>query len=127
MATALSRRKLAEYIAAQIASGDAAEAVRLLAAYLIDAGRVREADLVVRDIEGELMKHGITVATVTTAQPLDAELKNSITALIGGGDIRLKEVVDPSVLGGVNIQLPGQQYDATIRRKLESLKGLALA
>ena len=37
--------------------------------------------------------------------------------------VQLRQVVDPSVIGGVKIALPGQHYDGTIQHKLTALAG----
>lgn len=126
MAASVSRRKLAEYCTGQIIAGDIATAIQQLAAYLIETGREREADLIVRDIEGILAERGVVLATVTTAHPLSAALRSALAELLQGKTVHMHEIVDESVLGGVRIELPGKLYDATVKRKLESLKELSL-
>lgn len=123
---AVSRRKLAEYVAGQVLAGNTAVVIPQLAAYLLQTGREREADLVVRDIEAELARQGTVIATVTTAHPLTTELQQAIMRLLGGQKAYLHQVVDPSVIGGVRIDSPGHTYDATVRRKLELLKELTI-
>lgn len=122
----ISRRKLATHAAMRIAAGETQAAINELAAYLIQSGREREADLVVRDIESKLADRGIVVATVTTAHPLTDGLRIAVKDMIGAESLHLKEVVEPAVLGGISIDLPGRRYDATVKSKLASLKELAL-
>lgn len=126
MAANLSRRKIADYCARQIISGDTEGVMRELAAHLIDTKREREADLIVRDIEAVLAERGVVLATVTTAHPLTDALRAELTGLLGGSTACVRESVDPSVLGGIRIEVPGKLYDATVKRKLESLKELSL-
>lgn len=126
MAHAISRRKLAQHTAAMIVAGKTDLAIRQLAAFLLHAGRTREADLVVRDIETELAHRGTVVATVTTARPLSAELRAAVTELLHAKQAHINEIVDSRVLGGIRIDVPGKQYDTTVRRKLELLKELTL-
>lgn len=126
MATNISRRKLSQYIAGMILKGDTGLAIEQLAAYLVQSGRTREAGLIVRDIEAALAERGTVVATVTTAHELSDELRAAVYALIGAREPHVKEIVDPTVLGGVKLDMPGKQYDATVRRKLELLKELTL-
>lgn len=121
MALPLSRRKLAQYAAGLIVDGKTAAAIQQLAAYLVQNNRMREADLVVRDIEMALMEKGVVLATVTSARSLTDDMRREIHGLLKAEHVNLAEVVDPSVLGGVRIDIPGARYDATVRRKLELL------
>lgn len=127
MAVGISRRKLAHYCAQKIKDGHTNDAVQQLAAYLFTSGRIREVDLVVRDIEAELYTHGIILATVTTARPLSETIRHEIVTLLKGKTVKLREVVDANELAGLRIELPGHLYDATLRRRVESLKELARA
>jgi F-type H+-transporting ATPase subunit delta len=127
MATRLSRRKLAAYAADKLAAGATpAKALEEVAAYLVDMRRTREQELLVRDIEDSLATRGIVVANVTTAYPLTATLKAEIAKLVGSKTLQFRESVDPSVLGGVRIDIPGKRFDGTIRHKLQALKAKQL-
>lgn len=123
MAARVSRRKIALYVTQQLLSGAKPKAVmKELAAFLIETRRTRELDLVIRDIEGELAANGIVVADVLSAYPLADELKKEVARLVGAKDLQLRETIDPSVLGGMRVSVPGQRFDGTIRHKLEALK-----
>lgn len=123
MSTRLSRRKLAVYAAQKLLDGtDKKKVLKELAAYLVDTGRTREMHLIVRDIESELALRGVVIADIVSARPLTASMKTQIGKLIGAKDIQLRQTVDPSVLGGVRVDLPGQRFDGTIRHKLNALK-----
>lgn len=123
MAVRLSRRKLAEYAAAQLLAGKTSKAVmKELAGYLVEAGRTREAELLARDIEAALAEQGVVVVDVTTARPLSSEARQSVKTLVGGKNVQLRESLDPTLLGGVRIDTPGKQFDASLRRKLTALK-----
>lgn len=126
MAADISRRRLSQHAANMIIEGSGSLAMQQVAAYLVAAKRTREADLVARDIEAALADRGVVVATVTTAHGLSADLRGAVKQLLGANELHLKEVIDPSVLGGVKISMPGKRYDATVRRKLELLKELTL-
>lgn len=124
MTARLSRRKLARYAAAQYAAG--VSVTGQLAAYLVETRRYRELDRLVRDIESELARLGIAVADVTTAGQLSHDMKAAVSDLItaktGAADIRLREHQDPTVLGGVRVDLPDESLDATIQRKLATIR-----
>jgi F0F1-type ATP synthase delta subunit len=128
MPATISRRKLATHAASRIAKGDSTNVVlRELAAYLLESHRVKEAELVVRDIETALLKSGTVVATVVSARPLTSETKQSLTEIVKQNyrdvkQIVLREVVDASVIAGVRLELPDKQLDTTVANKLEKLK-----
>lgn len=125
MAVRLSRRKIASYCADQLIAGKQ-DITSQLAAYLVDQRRVRELELIVRDIEAALMERGVLVADVASAYDLTAETTKQIMAFVAqaknGASVQLRTHIDPELLGGVKISLPGEELDATIRRKLTVLK-----
>lgn len=119
----LSRRKIAAYAAARVKGGRIPESIiQEIAAYLIESRRTRELPLVVRAIEDALAASGQVVATVTTARPLDDELKTAVKALVGSDTVYIREVVNPGVLGGVRLQTPDASYDGTLAHKLQALR-----
>lgn len=69
--------------------------------------------------------HGIMEATVTSAVPLSAEEREKLLARLQaktGKTIRLTEKTDPSVLGGLRLDLAGERLDGTVQRRLELLR-----
>lgn len=126
MAT-LSRRKLAMHAVSRLKAGDAKhDVLRELAAYLIDSRRTREAGLVVRDIENRLALEGTVIGTVVSARALTAQALNDVEALIKhhygqASQVVLRERVDESLIGGIRLELPGRQLDASVKAKLEKL------
>ncbi len=119
----LSRRKIAQYVAGRVHSGQVpALVIQEVAAYLKESHRLRELPLVVRAIEDALADQGVVVAAVTSAQPLDESLRGAVKALAGGTEVYLREVVDESVLGGVRLQTPDASYDGTLQHKLQALR-----
>lgn len=120
MPTHLSRRKIADYAADQIAAGK--DVIRDLAVLLVADGRTREVELLVRDIEAALSVRGLVIATVTSAHSLGEDIKRAIAELVGSKDLKLREKIDNSVIGGLRIDLPGQRLDDTIKHKLAALR-----
>ena len=127
-ASTISQRRLAAYVAGQLlASGDKKRLIKELAAYLIETGRVRDLNQVVAAIEEALASRGAVVATVTTARPLSPENKQAIVKQFTPTGAKLyiiREQIDPSVIGGFKIELPGSQFDGTVIHKLTTLKGI---
>lgn len=118
----VSRRALAQYAAERLLAGDAA-VIEELAALLVAEGRQRDVALLVRDIEGAMAERGTVVATVESARALDAATRRSIEELLGDAtQIHLREVVRPELIGGVKITTPTQVMDATIAKKLDTLR-----
>ena len=126
-ASTVSQRRLAAYVAGQLlASGDKKRLIKELAAYLIETGHVRDLNQVVAAIEEALASRGAVVATVTTARPLSPENKQAIVKQFTptGAKLYIREQIDPSVIGGFKIELPGSQFDGTVIHKLTTLKGI---
>lgn len=126
-ASTISQRRLAAYVAGQLlASGDKKRLIKELVAYLIETGRVRDLNQVVAAIEEALASRGAVVATVTTARPLSPENKQAIVKQFTptGAKLYIREQIDPNVIGGFKIELPGSQFDGTVIHKLTTLKGI---
>lgn len=126
MSTRLSRRKITEYAASQIISGaDVGTITSQLAAFLIDSRRTGEADLIIRDIEYQLAERGLVLASVVSAYALSKATAQAITKMVKNTahakTVELQQFIDPSVLGGVRIDIPGRQLDGTVSRRLSLL------
>lgn len=71
-----------------------------------------------------VFKH-ITVAEIKTASPLDDELRNQILSIVKGmtnDEIQLKELIDPSLLGGFILTVGDQQIDSSVKRRLNDYR-----
>tara|TARA_Y100000766_G_C18697800_1_gene502743 strand:+ start:195 stop:752 length:558 start_codon:yes stop_codon:yes gene_type:complete len=67
----------------------------------------------------------IEAATITTASPLDEELKEEVIKYIrkhGENDVELKEIIDESIIGGAIIRLGDKQLDTSISNAVSELK-----
>ncbi len=119
----LSRRKIAAYFASELIAGR--DATKALAAYLIESKRIREADLIVRDIEAALADRGVLLADIASSRELASDTKQAITAFLkqatGAKDVHIRPHVDPYLLGGVRIDTPGARLDTTLRTRLNQL------
>lgn len=127
MARTLSRRSVVAFIADELLNeADSRAVYRQLAAYLMDTRRTKEVDLFVRDIVHELSLRGHVAGTVTSAFELSRATKQALEvytkAATDAQEVHLDEVVDPQVLGGVKLSLPGKELDATVSRQLLTLR-----
>jgi len=67
----------------------------------------------------------LAVATVTVARPLgDAQLTHLVDALTQqyGTTIRVQQVVDPSIVGGIRVQIGDDVTDGSIARRIADLR-----
>jgi F-type H+-transporting ATPase subunit delta len=127
MARKLSRRALAQYIADNaLDAKKRATVLQQLAGYLVQSRRTKEVDLIVRDVEVALLSRGIVMGTIVSAYDLSVDMKRAIEALVtrqtGAKSVSLDQIIDPSVIGGMKLSLPGQELDQTIRHQLTVLK-----
>lgn len=126
--TRLSRRSIAEYIADCLIAGKPTKKALLteLAAFLIDTQRTKELDLIVRDVEHYLAEKGYVRTTIVSAFDLTVETKKTLEAFVKkqtkASQVSLSSMVEPAVLGGVKISVPGRELDQTIARQLTVLK-----
>ena len=121
----LSRRKISAYLADELLAGKKDVPTRL-AAFLLDTRRMRELPLIVRDIEDALATRGVVVADIDSAYKLSADTTKQLELFVksktGAGQVHFRTAIDETLLGGVRVNLPGQELDATLRRKLTNLK-----
>ncbi len=67
-------------------------------------------------------ENGITEATVVTARVLEAEEKENVINSWAGKSLKLKEVVDKNLIGGLIFKTSTTILDGSIRTQLELLK-----
>ncbi len=70
---------------------------------------------------------GETHGVVQSAQPLDEASFASIEKAVSsrfGARVMLERAVEPALLGGIRVQVGNQVIDASIRGRLEKLKGI---
>jgi F-type H+-transporting ATPase subunit delta len=69
---------------------------------------------------------GVTRAQVTSAAPLSDEnvaaLKESLRAISGGKDVDLNVKLDPSLIGGLIVQLGSRMVDGSLKTKLNAIR-----
>lgn len=68
---------------------------------------------------------GSTIATVTVATPLasaqTARLEKALSAQYGGS-IRINQIVDPTILGGMRVQIGDEIIDGTVSNRIADLR-----
>ena len=92
---------------------------------LAENRRLAKLPAIIRDFRGLAARHrGETTAEVTSAHPLTDDqvdaLKQSLRARVGT-DVAVDLAVDPTLLGGLVVQIGSQRIDSSIRTRLNSL------
>jgi F-type H+-transporting ATPase subunit delta len=71
-------------------------------------------------------RKGVTRANVTVAEPLKPEyamaLRSALIDISGGGDVSMSVKIDPSIIGGLIIQLGSRMVDSSLKTKLNSIR-----
>lgn len=70
-------------------------------------------------------KHNIRTAVAVTAVPMNEELQAKLKAKLEattGSTILLENQVDPTILGGVVLQMENSQMDASVHSRIEAIK-----
>ncbi len=77
-------------------------------------------------IEANNAEQGIVTARATSAVPLTEDQRERLCArlsqMFDGAQIDLRVSVDPSVIGGVRLDVGGQRYDGTVERRLADMR-----
>ncbi len=119
-----TRTRVAAQIARQLET-DRETAVQQAAAWLVATGRSRQAKYLVQDVAAALATQGHLSARVTVARPLgpsgEAVIETFLREHTGAAEIELEVIVDPAIIGGVRIETPTAELDATVRRQLTML------
>ena len=74
-------------------------------------------------------ENGIETATVVSAVALGAEQEAALVRKLSeltGKTIHLEKKVDPSVMGGLRLQMDGLQMDGTVKNKLDAIRSRLL-
>jgi len=102
------------------------EATTLIVSSLVQQPRERRVrSLLNRALRIVADQRGRTVATVYAAAPLEAEQLSRLGSSLSrryGADVALNTVVDPSVVGGVRIEIGDDVIDATVSSRLNDLR-----
>ncbi|WP_144712201.1 F0F1 ATP synthase subunit delta [Curtobacterium pusillum] len=110
----------------RLLAGKASAQTIAILSHLVQQPRGRRIGELVRDASGIVADEaGKLVATVITATPLSdgqaARVARGLSAKYGK-DISINHVVDPSVVGGVRVQIGGDVIDGTVSTRLSELR-----
>ena len=127
--SALKKRELIETILNAIP--DLSNEVRRLLLMLAERDRLGSMRDVAAAFTERLMAHRkVMDAQIVTASALPdsqrAALAQALSSAVGA-DVRLKESVDPSIVGGIVARVGSVVYDASLTRQLEKMRQQLLA
>jgi len=124
------RTRLAGAIADRtLKDGASPKLAQEIAAYLLSEGRVSELNSILRDVQADWANAGYVEVLAASAHALSSEVKANITKQAkslfpAAKQIVVTEVHDPSVIGGVRLNLANQQLDLSVEAKLNQFKQL---
>lgn len=97
---------------------------------LVENGTIREFYGCVEAYRSRYYRdNGILAVTVVTALPLSEELRDKLTkklTTVTGKTVVLKIKIDPSVLGGIKLEMDGNLYDGTVATRLDEVQRILL-
>ena len=113
-------------IVEDLLTGKASPVTTGLVSFVVGAGRGRDLPAIIDKLVAEAANERLEeVAEVRTAVPLDEGQKRRLAAALNkatGKRVTIKEVVDPSVLGGIVARVGDTVIDGTVRHRLEQLR-----
>ncbi|EGQ26650.1 ATP synthase F1 sector delta subunit [Sporosarcina newyorkensis 2681] len=94
---------------------------------LIDAGRIGEVLNVIEDYQDIANEaSGVAEAKVYSTRQLTVEESNAISTAfahkVGKQSLHIENLIDPSLIGGIRLQIGNQIYDSSISAKLARLE-----
>jgi F-type H+-transporting ATPase subunit delta len=119
-----SERK-AELVRGLLAGKAAPETVRLAVQAATNPRGQRTESVLEGFVEAAALRHRQLVAEVTAAIPLDQARRDRLAAglrRLYGREVRLNVEVDPSVVGGLRVQVGGELIDGTVSARLDEAR-----
>ncbi len=119
----VERRQL---LVEELLGGKASPVTVALVSFVVGVGRGRNLpEIIDKLVARAAEERQEAVAEIRTAFPLDDEHRHRLVDALNrstGKRVSLKEVIDPSVLGGVVVVIGDTVIDASIRHRLEQLR-----
>jgi F0F1-type ATP synthase delta subunit len=100
-----------------------------IAAYLLVERRTSELESIIRDIMQYRMDHGVLEAEVVTAHPVGKDVLQHVEQLLQTAypdtkHVQVSSHVEPTVIGGIRVDMANAQLDMTVGTKLATFKRL---
>ncbi|MDQ0160606.1 F0F1 ATP synthase subunit delta [Alkalibacillus salilacus] len=106
---------------------DASQAVKNFLFILIDKGRISEiSDIIASFVEMKNEAEGIAEAVVYSVHALSDEeqerIRETFAKKLNKNTLRIRNIVDESIIGGLKVRVGNQIYDGTVARKLQRIE-----
>ncbi|MGH9124631.1 MAG: ATP synthase F1 subunit delta [Acidimicrobiales bacterium] len=115
-----------QQVVEQLLGGRASHVTVALIDLVVGAGRASNLpEIIDRMVAKAAEERHEAVAEIRTAYPLDEDHRARLAAALGvatGKQVSIKEVIDPSVLGGVVATIGDTVIDGSIRHRLDQLR-----
>lgn len=127
------RTRIAHTIADQaLRKGVTKQLSKEIAAYLLSERRVNELGSLLRDVQADWAEAGYVEVITTSAHPLTAAIEADIKRQVKSVYPQAKHIVvtnriDESVIGGIEVRLAHERFDASVASKLDTFKQLTVA
>lgn len=130
----ITRHQLAGIFGKQLMSGPVKpiKFAQEIATYLLAESRTAELEPLLRDIAKYRAEHAIVEVTAVSAHELSSEDRSDIELFARGLHPGAKAIImnthqDPSLIGGVRLEIIAQQLDLTVRTQLNRMKQLTMS
>lgn len=129
----IPRHILAEAIAKRtVAVSNPHELAREIAAYLLLERRTAELESILRDIMQYRLSRDILEAEVVTAHDIQPHVVEEVRQLLhaeypDAKTIHIDQRQEPSIIGGLRIDMPNEQLDMSVAAKLATFKRITSA
>jgi F-type H+-transporting ATPase subunit delta len=118
--------ELRQQIVEDLLGGKASTTTTSLVSMIVGAGRARDLSAIIgKVVEKAASAQGAAVARVTAASPLDGDQQQALTEALTRRfhhPVSVKVVIDPTILGGLIVQVGDTVIDGSIRTRLDQLK-----
>jgi len=127
------RHLLAQTIAKRtLDMADSKLLAREIAAYLLVERRTAELESILRDVMQYRAEHGLLEAEVVSAHDLQTPVLDEVKQLLRSSypeakSVQLDRRIDPSVIGGLRIDMANEQLDMSVAARLATFKRLTIA
>lgn len=103
---------------------------KAIAEYLVSENLSGELDAILREVINYRAKSGYIETVAVSANPLSKADLDDIDKLLrqeypDAEHFVIDQRIDPTVVGGVKLEMPGEQLDLTLSKKLSAFKRLA--
>ncbi len=100
-----------------------------VASYLLSSNRTGELDSLARDLVSYRAKDGVVEVTAVSAHKLPPKVLKEVNQRVkrihpSAKKVIVNQRIDGDQVGGIRLELPGQQLDLTVRGKINQFKQL---